>query len=217
MYCKEPKEFVYHEIPEIVRNKVQILDMNFIARNDVVQVLKTLGDKRVDGKVVYYELVCGIDYRFLTPEVATALKEHRFIRPRIAWDGFFKDQKKIKVAIDTLTGAGFRNLDVMVFILCNWRVPYFENVRKLDLCKIWRVKICDCYFDGQVFPDVHPEYWTTKECVAFRKAVRKHNLMVIFGIDPDVKSSKPKLRSNVSKLEQVLNVGNKPDKDARSE
>jgi hypothetical protein len=157
--------------------------MNLLAKSEAMNIIKELGTHRVGGKVVYYELVCGIDYRFLTSELAKAMKESRFIKMRLAWDWGFPEQKRIKSAIDMLMKVGYD--DIMVFMICNWRIPYSENLRKMDLCKVWRCKIGDCYFDNQLSPNINPIHWTKEQIKDFRHKVRKHNQMVNFGIDPE--------------------------------
>jgi hypothetical protein len=79
---------------------------------------------------------------------------------------------------------------IMVFMICNWRISSEECCKKAYLCAIWNVKISDCYFDGQTSPNIEPIGWTEDEIVMFRKGTRKHNQMVTFGIDPEVKRDK---------------------------
>ncbi len=186
-YCYEPQEIKVFSIPKIERNIVEISDMNLLCKKEALKIIQDLGEKRVDGKVVYYELICGIDFRFLTKELAEALKLSRFKKIRLAWDWFMKDQYKIKDAIDSLTWAGYKSDDVMIFMICNWRIPYLECCRKLDLCKIWKVKVADCYFDNQVSPNIIPLFWKDEEIKSFRSKCRKHNQLVNFGIDPEEK------------------------------
>jgi len=147
-YCYEPAEMTDFPIPTIVRNQVQILDMNFLCRENVLETIKHFGNVKVKGKVVYYEAVCGFDYRFLTQEIANALKKARFVNPRLAWDGHFSDQMKLKDAIGMFLKAGYKANDIMLFMIVNWRIPKTECERKLDLMKVWNVKICDCCYDG---------------------------------------------------------------------
>lgn len=185
--CYEPTKIKIFGIPEIRRNHVLIYDMNLLCKPEALRILRELGEKRVNGKVVYYQLVCGIDYRFLTQEIADALKKSRFKRVRLAWDGSYSGQRKIKRAINLLVTAGYKRKELMMFMLCNYKtVSFDENLKKLDLAKVWNVKVCDCYFDGVVFPHVVPRFWSMNECVAFRKKVRKHNQLINFGIDPEV-------------------------------
>jgi len=73
----------------------------------------------------------------------------------------------------------------MVFIICNWKIDQAICLKKLDLLKVWRVQVADCYFDNQLSPNIKPEYWTEKEIKEFRHKCRKHNQLVNFGIDPE--------------------------------
>lgn len=157
--------------------------MNFLARTDALNIIKELGNLRVNGKVIYYEFVCGLDYRLLTQEIANAVKKSRFVRPRLAWDGSFGEQYKIKDATEMLIDAGYKRNDLMLFMIVNWRIPYSECLRKLDLMKVWGVKVCDCCYDGG-YKYAVPEYWTLKEIKDIRFKCRKHNQLVLFGIDP---------------------------------
>lgn len=182
-YCYEPFEHEDFPIPEITMNQVQILDMNFLARKDSLDIIKELGSKRVDGKVIHYELICGIHFNYITQELANLLKKSRFVRPRIAWDGPLKDQLKIKDAIKILINAGYKRNEIMLFMIVNWRIPYTECLRKIDLMKVWGVKVCDCCYDGG-YKHAVPEYWTLEEMNDIRLKCRKHNQLVLFGMDP---------------------------------
>jgi len=185
-FCYEPIELKVFPIPEIVRNNVKIMDMNLLCKDEALDIIEALSGIRVDGKVVHYELICGIDHRFLTQEIADELREARFVNIRLAWDWHYTDQLQIKDAIKKLVYAGYRSKDLMVFMLCNWMIEYEENMKKLDLCKVWKVKVCDCYFDGQTSPKIHPIYWSPYQIKEFRRKVRKHNQLVNFEMDPQV-------------------------------
>jgi hypothetical protein len=191
-YCYEPSEIKIFEIPEIVRNDVKIMDMNFLCKPESLEIIKELGEKKVNSKVVYYELICGIDFRFLTDELAQTLKDSRFLNLRIAWDWMYADQRRIKEAIYKLLKVGYKSKDLMIFMICNWKIPFEELMKKLNLCKYWNVKVADCYFDGQVMPNVEPVFWTVEQIKTFRHEVRKHNQFVLFGIDPELKEEKDK-------------------------
>jgi len=162
------------------------MDMNLLAKPQAERIIKQLGEQKVDGKIVNYELICGIDYRFLTQEYANLLKNNHFPKIRLAWDWAFKEQKKIKSAIEMLTKAGYRPNNIMVFMICNWKIPFMENCQKIDLCKVWGVQVADCYFDNQTFPNIIPIHWNIKELKEFRHKCRKHNQLVNFKIDPEV-------------------------------
>ena len=186
-YCYEPQENIDFPIPQIERNYVQILDMNLLARDNLLESLEQLSTIRVNGKVVHYEAVCGFDFRKLTLEIAKALKKARFRRIRIAWDGPLSDQYKMKDAILLFQKAGFRRQDLMFFMIVNWQVSFEDCLRKLDFLKVWRTKVCDCCFDAGYRYAV-PEFWTAEQIAKIRVLCRAHNLLVNFGIHPDVKA-----------------------------
>lgn len=186
-FCYESQEKTWFGPPEIVRNDVHIMDMNLLSFPEAEDTISKLGLKRVDGKVVRYTLVCGLDYRFLNERIAEQLKASRFYDIRLAWDWWYSDQFKIEKAVRILTNAGFPLKEITVFMICNWEIPFAECIRKLELCKYWGVKIADCYFDGQLPPNVEPIGWTAFQIKAFRHMVRKHNQLVRFHIDPELK------------------------------
>ena len=161
--------------------------MNLMYKSHCIEILDDLGLRRVDNKVVYYELICGIDYRFMNQEKAEALKRNRFKNIRLAWDHKATEQKRIKKCIEELLKAGYYTRDITVFMVCNWKIPYEDNQFKVDLCKVWRVKVADCYFDNQLAPNIKPIHWSIEQIKSFRKTVRKHNQLVNFGIDPEMK------------------------------
>lgn len=188
-WCREWKEignnWQVFPIPEIVRHDVRITDMNLLAKPEAMGIINKFKDIRVDGKVVYPWLVCGIDYRFLTPEIAQTLKDSRFVNMHIAWDWRYSDQKKIKRAVDCLKKVGYK--DLSIFMVCNHPVVnYKENCKKLDLCKYWNVKVNDCWFDNQTSPNIIPIAWTQEQIKRFRHDVRKHNQITLFGVDPEL-------------------------------
>jgi hypothetical protein len=199
--CYEPTTLKVFEIPPIERNHVLIFDMNLLCKSEALDIIRQLADIRIKCKPVYYELVCGIDYRFLTQKLANALYDARFgyvgfdrkihknnRTIRLAWDQKYSEQFTIKKAIDMLVKAGYKRKDVMVFMQCNYLTCSFaENCLKLDLCKVWGVRVCDCYFDGQIGSRIQSVYWSEQEIKAFRAKVRKHNQLINFGFDPEIK------------------------------
>ena len=186
-FCYEPPQRIVFPVPVIERNLIKIMDMNFISQQCVISRIRYLGTRKVNKKVVYYELVCGIDYRYMYYEVAEALKKARFIKIRLAWDFDYKDQFKIRNVIKMLTKVGYRPRDLTIFMICNWKISYEECLQKLYLCAIWSVKVADCYFDGQISPNIEPIGWTSDQIKDFRKRVRKHNQLINFGIDPELR------------------------------
>jgi hypothetical protein len=188
-WCYEWKEigedWKVFSMPKIVRHDIRITDMNLLVKPEALDIIKKFKDIRVDGKVVYPWLVCGIDYRFLTHEIAQELKDSRFVNIHIAWDWRYTSQKEIKKAVDCLRKAGYK--DVSIFMICNHpMISYKENQKKLDLCKYWGCKVNDCWFDNQTSPNIIPIGWNYFDIREFRKAVRKHNQIVNFGVDPEL-------------------------------
>ena len=82
--------------------------------------------------------------------------------------------------------AGYKPKELSMFILVNWKTPYVDCVKKLDLLKVWNVKVNDCCWDGG-YKQAKPKYWDIDQVKRFRKMCRKHNQMVLFKIDPEVK------------------------------
>lgn len=188
-WCYEPSEIKIFGIPEIVRNEVKIIDMNLLAKPEAIGIIKELGLKKVNNKVVYYSLIAGIDYRFLTKEIAFALKKNRFKDCRLAWDWGINQQYKLKDAVDNLLKAGYKPNNITIYMVCNYKIcSYEEQCQKLDLCKVWGVKVVDCWYDNQISPNIIPLHWQDKQIKDFRKKCRKHNQLVNFKIDPEVKS-----------------------------
>ena len=189
-FCREGfenPELKLFEIPELVRNKVKIMDMNLLCHQEALEIIKELGRRKVNGKLIKYELICGVDYRFLDQELAVALRQARFKNIRLAWDFSFNLQKEIKKKNQYLLNAGYKPRDIIIFVICNWKTTYEENLKKMELCKVWNFKMADCYFDNQLSPNIKPIYWTAEQIKDFRKKVRKHNQLVNFGIDPELK------------------------------
>lgn len=188
-YCYEPQEIKVFKMPEIIRNKVKIIDMNFLVpKKEPLILLQDLPDK-LNGKIIEYEFTCGIDYRFLTLEIAKLMKHKRFKRMRIAWDWWYRDQLKIKDGLNILYKARYKPEDVLIFMIRNWNISYEENCKKVDLCKVWNVKVADCYYDNQtkIFKKFIPIGWTTEQAHTFRKMIRRHNQLVNFKCDPEIK------------------------------
>lgn len=184
-YCYEPKINEDFPIPQLVKNYVEILDMNLLARKDCLEVIRELGCIKVNKKHVKYEAVCGFDFRFLNFEIAQALREASFIKPRLAWDGPLLDQYDICHSVETLERAGYRPRDLSMFMIVNWRIPYRECLRKLDLLKVWNIKVCDCCYDGG-YRHATPIFWSGAQIEKFRRICRKHNQLILFRIDPQI-------------------------------
>lgn len=189
-YCYSNKELIRYDIPEIVRNKVSIMDMNFLYDPEHKKRIKELGSRKVNNKTVYYELILGIDWRLLDQETANLLKENHFINIRFAWDYDLNQQFKIKDCYNMLVKAGYRHNELMCFILCDWKISFNECLMKLDLLKIWGVQVSDNYFDNIKPPNYQCNYWSLIECKVFRAKCAIHNQVINFRVYPDIQRVK---------------------------
>ena len=181
VYCAESHENgtdpIYFDIPELVRNKINILDMNLIYKPKALEIIKELGLRRVNGKVIYYTLQCGIDWRYMTQKLASALKQARFKEIRFAWDYGYNQSYKIKECLNYLIYAGYNPKQIQIFMICNWKTSYEDCCRKLNSCKFWNVQVSDCWFDNQLPPNIEPRHWTIEQIKDFRRRCRDHNIM----------------------------------------
>jgi hypothetical protein len=187
-YCYEPKELIQYDIPRITRNFVKIYDMNFLAQKRALDRILILGSSKHNKKKVYYDLCCGLDYRLLNFNTCKLLHDNGFINPRIAWDFFIDQQIGIQNAIKLLVKVGYQKKNIMVFILCNYLIPFDVCCQKLDQLKVFGVNADDNYFDGQAKQNlIIPLYWTDYQLKSFRQKVRKHNQLIRHdGYDPEV-------------------------------
>jgi hypothetical protein len=181
LYCAESYENgiepIYYEIPEIVRNKVIILDMNLIYKPKAMEIIEDLGRRKVNNKTVYYDLQCGIDWRYMTQDIASALKRNHFINIRFAWDYSYNQVYKIWDCIKYLKNAGYDPKGIMIFMICNWKISYEECCKKLETLKFWGCQISDCWFDNQLPPNILPKHWTQEQIKDFRHRCRDHGIM----------------------------------------
>jgi len=180
------KDVVVFPIPKIKKNYIEILDMNFLWQPNILERIKELGNIKVNDKIVYYEEICGFDFRLITEEIAVALKKARFKKIRLAWDWFLKHQYKLKDTINCLLKAGYKTRDISCFMIINYKIPYEECLLKLDILKVWNIKVCDCCYDGG-YKYAISEFWAEFQIKDFRKKCRKHNQLINFGIDPEIK------------------------------
>lgn len=188
-YC--PTEKKAYQIPEIIRNKVVFLDMNFLyAYPNPKEILNNLGSLSVNGKVVYYDFYCGLDFNLLTQDICYALKINRFGRfnnkrryiygIRIAWDRTLNEIGMFKEATDMLNRAGYRSKNLQVFMLANGRISWEECCFKLAYLSELCLQVCDCWYDNQRRGSVKPIYWTNEQCIDFGRRCRDHNIDVMF-------------------------------------
>ena len=179
-FCYEPKEIQTYKVTIPEDKEIQILDMNFLANPKADSILFNLPKKK-------YELICGVDYRGLTQGRCDFFKQRGFIKMRWAWDYHLTEQKKHRKVRDMFVKAGYRPEELSVFMIVNWKIPYVDCCKKLDLLKVWNVKVNDCCWDGG-YKQAKPKYWTPEHIKKFRSMCRKHNQLVRFRIDPELNS-----------------------------
>jgi hypothetical protein len=75
-------------------------------------------------------------------------------------------------------------------MLCDHKISLLDSWKKLNLLKIWGVKVNDCWYDNTTAPNYQYNYWSLDQCKWFRKQCREHNQTVLFGIYPELKSVK---------------------------
>ena len=185
-YCFASKDMKVYPTPPINRNLVKITDENMMVFPQAIEWMDELGSKKVNGKAVYYELICGIDFRNMSYEKALALKRNRFINVRLAWDFGYVLKDRIENTVKWLVKAGYNSKDLSVFMLTNWKIPYDECLKKLETLWQLRVKINDCCWNCSYRKPISA-YWTLEEIKKFRKAARKHNHLVLFdSYDPEL-------------------------------
>ena len=182
--CPNECDFCYEKPPILTFNpeipldkEIQILDMNFLANPNAKEILKSLPKRR-------WEFICGVDFRRLDQEICDLMKEKGFINVRWAWDYSFSTQRKHYHTWKMFSQAGYRPEQLSIFILVNWKIPYTDCLKKLDLMKIWGVKVNDCCWDGG-YKLAKPVYWQLDHIRNFRRLCRKHNQLIRFKLDPD--------------------------------
>lgn len=181
LYCAETWENgtkpIYYKIPRIIRNRVVLLDMNLMYKPKCIKIIEELGSKKVNDKPVDYELQCGIDWRWMDRRKAVTLKQNRFKNIRWAWDYSYSDAYKHLDCLNHLIKAGYNPKLIQVFMICNWKIPYYECVVKLRTLAHWGVQVSNCWFDNQT-TNVKPIYWTKEEIKNFKILCRDHNIRI---------------------------------------
>ena len=187
-FCYCPTELKQYPIPKIIRNEVHILDFNLLAQPKRLDILKELSKLRVNNKKVNLYAKGGFDKHYCDKETVKAIKKGNFKEIILAWNWDYKQEfLSLFDSINLFLKNGYKRSHIAVYIICNWKIPYEECIKKLDVLKIWNVKCFDCYYDNQTLPNVFPVYWTYKELKSFRMKCRTHNQLILFnGYDPEI-------------------------------
>ncbi len=227
---KTAKELI-DELKKVGKNRVIFFDNNFLANNNIIEILESLANLKVNGKVVTFECQSGFDGRILEkhPEYAKLLKKARFKNIRIAWDNGLEDALSIENQINLLIQVGYKNKDISIFMIYNYDIPYESMIKKIDYCKKWGVQIIDCryrplectfdYFNPitkkqQTSNDyyIHSQAgWTDKKIRSFRKMVRQHNIWIRYakdkGLEYDINMEK---WSSIHNIYKYFNLDRPP-------
>lgn len=176
-------------VPKFKRNRVLLTDENLLAHPQIEDVLRELSLVRLNGKVVYYEAICGFEKSRLTLDVCELLKKARFGNIRFAWDEklTMKSQTIAYATIKKLMSVGYAPEAISIFVLTNWEVGMRDCFKKMDLMKVWGVKINDCCYNCN-YSDPVSEGWELEEIRKFRKGAREHNLVVKYKVFPEERS-----------------------------
>lgn len=186
-YCLCPANFEYYGVPKIERNYVKIMDMNFFSNPNWTQAAKELPNI-LNGKKIYYEFICGVDYRFMDSSKVQFLRNFNFKHIRFAWDYSLNLQFKIKDCLNLFIKAGYKAKEIQIFMICDWKISFEECLMKLMLLKIWNVQVSDCWYNNAKPGEYQCNYWTLEQCKTFRALCALHNQSIIFnGIYPDLK------------------------------
>jgi len=191
-FCFNGKnDFKEFELPEIKCNRVILHDDAFLSRENVIADISILGSQKIEKKVIYYELKQGINLKDLTPAIAKALKENRFINIRFAWDDSYTKKSYYRVydGIKMLVKAGYKREDLMCYILSNYYVSLRECLYKAKVMLHHHIPICNCRYRKYYHdPKVYPELWTQEEIDYFKQECRMNTQITNHGgFDPEIK------------------------------
>ena len=205
-------EFKELPIPEIHSNYVILHDDAFLSKRNVIDSINELGSKRFNDKIVYYEILQGINVKDLSQDIANALYKNRFKKIRIAWDGSYtkKNMYRIFDGIKYLTKAGYKRKSLICYILSNYYVSLIECMLKLDILKVLNIPVCNCvYRKNYLDPKIYPELWTMEEIKYFRTfQCRRHSQLIKYnGYDPEIRKRliTAKVKPNKHLIENCLN------------
>ncbi len=206
-FCYADPNYKVFDVPEITNNKVMIIGEGFLYDPKIKEKIIELGQKKVNGKVVYYGLNQGIDFRLLDKQIAELLCKNRFgilnskynwqKGMKFAWDGGSNHEQLTKETIDLLISVGYKRNQIQVFVLTLWKIPYEVCLYKLRKLRGWKVKIDDCTWNTNketaykkaIYDQWDYPYWKAHEYYYFRAISRKRNQLVIFnGHDPELKT-----------------------------
>lgn len=193
-YKVEPKHVYLKSIKDIVcKPHIIIYDNNFLANPYIENILDELITLHEERTVKSVEVQSGIDGRLLTPHIASKLKKANFKKITIAWDNSYDEHEDIKKQIMMLIDAGYRAVDLKVFILFNYTLSYNECEKKRVYLYRLGVQVLPMRYvpptltyDGynphkrrQTIKDYYiHKGWTDNEIRQFFRNGRQHNICI---------------------------------------
>ena len=184
---------------EIGKRNLVFYDNNFLANEDIENILKELAYLKKKRSIGWCESQSGFDGRVLekNPSLAKLLKTAGFRYPRIAWDWDLNQGPSIKRQIDILLDAGYKEKDISVFMIYNWGIPFEKVEEKRVKCFEWGVQIADCrYRPLDAIEDNYKSHvktqsdgyhihtnknWTDQLVRQFRRNIRRQNICIRHG------------------------------------
>ena len=182
---------------EITHKKIMFYDNNLLSNPYIEEILNELIDLKKRKIITECEARVGLDYRIINkkPHLATLLKKANFKNIKIAWDSDLSFASEIKQCIDILVENKFRALDIGVYMLSNYDLPYEILEKKRIKCYEYGVKVINCrYIPLDALSDgynahkkkqsddeyyIHPN-WTDAEIREFGRNARKNNHCVTY-------------------------------------
>ncbi|MFX0132266.1 MAG: hypothetical protein ACFFDN_01340 [Candidatus Hodarchaeota archaeon] len=208
--CYTPLQKKVYDLPQILENKVRFLDQNFLyAHPDPLALIQSL-QKKLNGKVIRYTFLAGLDFTLFTLPILKAMKQARIGRFNekgkfinglsIAWDRGFNEVTDIQKAIEMMLSVGYSRRGIQIRVLCNGKISYYECMLKLSTLWDFKVMIDDCWFDNQKRGSVKPIYWTAEQCKKFGDCCRANNIAVMQrqheGIERILQNKKSDVKDN---------------------
>ena len=194
-FCYADPNYKVFPVPEIKSNFVKIICEGLLYDKKIKEKIKDLGEKKVNNKVVYYGLG-SLDYRMMDGELYNLMSKNRiglinnkgkwYKGIRIAWDWGKEQEKGIHDSIEKFVEVGYIRKKIIVFILTNWKIDIDTCIYKLDKLTEWGVRVDDCTYNTTKKSFI-PLHWKERDYRCFRKMCRKHNQLISFGVDPEVK------------------------------
>lgn len=182
---------------EVTHKEILFYDNNLLSNPYIKNILEELIHLKNTKKISHCECRVGIDYRIINkkPYLSNLLKQAGFRNIKIAWDGDLELYEDIKNCVKILNNSGFRRVDIGVYMLSNYELPYNILEQKRIKCYEMGVTIINCRYIplNSLYDGYNPykkeqtenEYyihknWSDLEVRTFARNVRKTNQTVKF-------------------------------------